>query len=68
MIDILEPETGYGTTGPVQVPEFIKNLETSIKLMDRISIFSEVHETFVFSDNEIFDFWHFDSCPDPNHF
>ena len=47
MIDILEPETGYGTTGPVQVPEFIKNLETSIKLMDRISIFSEVHETFV---------------------
>ena len=46
MIDILEPETGYGTTGPVQVPEFIKNLETSIKLMDRINVFSEVHQTF----------------------
>ena len=47
MIDILEPETGYGTTGPVQVPEFIKNLATSIKLMDRVIIFfSEVHQTF----------------------
>ena len=47
MIDILEPETGYGTIGPVQVPEFIKNSETSIKLMDLITVFSEVHETFV---------------------
>ncbi|MEC7466552.1 MAG: hypothetical protein VYE57_03960 [SAR324 cluster bacterium] len=47
MIDILEPESGCGTTGPVQVPEFINNSETSIKLMDRISIFSEVDETFV---------------------
>ena len=46
MIDILEPETGYGTTGPVQVPEFINNSETSIKLMDRINVFSEVHQTF----------------------
>ncbi|MDP6383212.1 MAG: hypothetical protein QF385_08350 [SAR324 cluster bacterium] len=47
MIDILEPETGYGMTGPVQVPEFINNSETSIKLMDSISIFFEVHVTFV---------------------
>ena len=31
----------------ILVPEFIKNLETSIKLMDSISIFSEVHQTFV---------------------
>ena len=47
MIDILKPESECGTTGPVQVPELIKNLETSIKLMDRISIFFEVDETFV---------------------
>ena len=47
MIDILEPETGYGTTGPVQVPEFINNSETSIKLMDRISIFPKFIKLFV---------------------
>ena len=54
MIDILEPETGYGTTGPVQVPEFIKNLETSIKLMDRISIFPKSIKPFVERPSRIF--------------
>ena len=45
MIDTLEPESGCGTTGPVQVPEFIK-----IGDFDQTDgphkHFSEVHQTF----------------------